>query len=197
MTEVEYFTALGRREEFRDRVKITIKRKGEQPELLVSRAVKDAREDAKAIRRGDGHGTSDQYWCVFDVEAPTSHPNLADAMTAAGKGGVHTAVSNPCFELWLILHRKDQDAWLSTDEATQVRRACDSASTGDKHIAAKEYVSPDAIGHACQRAKQLRQRHEGDGTRFPDDNPSSTVDLLIVALDEAVRAVPASGGGRR
>ena len=42
VTEVEYFRALGRREDLCEKVVIKIEKSGGQPELLVDRAVKDA-----------------------------------------------------------------------------------------------------------------------------------------------------------
>lgn len=74
VTEVEYFTALGRCEELREKVKITIERAGGQPKPLVAKAVKDARQAAKAIRQYDDHGMSDQYWCVFDDDMRVTEP---------------------------------------------------------------------------------------------------------------------------
>ena len=49
----------------------------------------------------------DECWCVFDVEWPKNHPHLFEAKRLAYAKGVSLAISNPCFELWLILHHED------------------------------------------------------------------------------------------
>lgn len=46
----------------------------------------------------------DQVWCVFDVD---DHPRVGEAKEMARANGIHVAVSNPCFELWLLLHFRD------------------------------------------------------------------------------------------
>jgi hypothetical protein len=46
-------------------------------------------------------GEFDQVWCVFDVD---QYEDVPAAVTKAGKAGIEVALSNPCFELWLILH---------------------------------------------------------------------------------------------
>ncbi|MEV6161261.1 RloB family protein [Streptomyces sp. NPDC052052] len=46
----------------------------------------------------------DQAWCVFDVDEFT---DIDQAMAEAGRHGVAVALSNPCFELWLLLHFTD------------------------------------------------------------------------------------------
>ena len=33
-------------------------------------------------------------------------------VASAGANGIRLAISNPCFELWLILHFQDHTAWL-------------------------------------------------------------------------------------
>jgi hypothetical protein len=43
-------------------------------------------------------------WCVFDID---SHPNVEDALQMARDNGIHLAISNPCFELWLLLHLRE------------------------------------------------------------------------------------------
>ncbi|MFI6404854.1 RloB family protein [Streptomyces sp. NPDC050548] len=43
----------------------------------------------------------DEVWCVFDVDEFLDVPR---AIAMAREAGVEVAVSNPCFELWLILH---------------------------------------------------------------------------------------------
>lgn len=62
--------------------------------------VRRARKEAKANRRARGEGF-DEIWCVFDRD---EHPNLEQAMREARDSGVCTALSNPCFEVWLLLH---------------------------------------------------------------------------------------------
>ena len=46
-------------------------------------------------------GDHDAIWCVFDVD---SHPNLSGAKQQAAAHGIKLAISNPCVELWLVLH---------------------------------------------------------------------------------------------
>jgi hypothetical protein len=38
---------------------------------------------------------------------------------------------------------------------------------------------------ARERASQLAEKHRGDGTSFPEDNPSSHIWLLIEDMDAA------------
>ncbi|MFI0420328.1 RloB family protein [Spongiactinospora sp. 9N601] len=37
----------------------------------------------------------DEYWCLFDVEWPKNHPNLAQAIDIARANGINLAISNP------------------------------------------------------------------------------------------------------
>ena len=60
-----------------------------------------------------------RIWCVFDFD---EHPNLSQAITEAAQSGIDVAVSNPCFELWLVLHLQDQTAY-TTRRAVQRRSA--------------------------------------------------------------------------
>ena len=66
----------------------------------------------RAVARRSGDPEVDECWCVFDVEWPRHHPNLEKALQLADAHGVRVAVSNPCFELWLLLHFQDQTAYL-------------------------------------------------------------------------------------
>ncbi|GDX83309.1 hypothetical protein LBMAG42_51200 [Deltaproteobacteria bacterium] len=69
------------------------------PLSLVKRAVEELRE----LRRD---GIEDgEVWCVFDID---DHPGVAEARQVARQHGVHLAISNPCFELWLLLHFREQ-----------------------------------------------------------------------------------------
>ncbi|MCD9143917.1 RloB family protein [Streptomyces albireticuli] len=52
----------------------------------------------------------DQVWCVFDVD----EYEVGCAVTRARREGIEVAVSNPCFELWLVLHFCDHKAHVGT-----------------------------------------------------------------------------------
>src|SRR6185295_17099142 len=95
------------------RVQIVIEGYGEDPKALVERAVARKREvEREARRRGDSEISPDEIWCVFDVD---EHGRLADARQQARDNGIELAVSNPCFELWALLHFQDQTAYLARE----------------------------------------------------------------------------------
>jgi len=121
----------------------------------------------------------DECWCIFDVEWPKHHPNLNEAFSLAQKKGVNLAVSNPCFEVWLILHLKEHSRFSDTNSAESLSRSLDKRA--GKSIEAATYMPQRRI--AAKRAKKLAMRHERDGTRFPNDNPSSGMYAFLYALE--------------
>jgi len=49
----------------------------------------------------------DEVWCVTDVDHYEREGGKVTAAVAlAAKSGIDLAVSNPCFEIWLLLHRE-------------------------------------------------------------------------------------------
>ena len=121
----------------------------------------------------------DECWCVFDVEAPKKHPHLAEAIRLAEQHGIGVAISNPCFELWLILHHEARRAYLTTAEAEKLSRSHDGRA--GKRIDARTYV--DARHVAVERAIELATLHERNQTPFPENNPSSTMPDLLAAIE--------------
>lgn len=138
--------------------------------------------DARS-RAGDEDAEIDEFWCVFDVEWPRNHPGLKDAIERASQNSIQLAVSNPCFELWLILHFQDQSAWLDNDGARRLRRRLDGSS--DKGLDAAKYMA--LTRDAARRAVELDTRHLRNGTAFPHDNPSSGMHLLLGAVEPPER----------
>src|SRR3954451_2941209 len=106
-TEPSYFTGVKRLEQA-STVDIEIDKAGGVPKTLVERAVAKKKDSKRAVSRdGDPNLLYDEIWCVFDVD---EHPNLQDAKQQAKANGIELAISNPCFELWLHLHFKEQTA---------------------------------------------------------------------------------------
>jgi hypothetical protein len=58
----------------------------------------------KARRERNDLLAFEAVWCVCDVD---QHATLAAAREMAAKEAVGMAVSNPCFELWCLLHFDD------------------------------------------------------------------------------------------
>ena len=186
-TEPAYLEALKRRPEVRDVASVDLRIEAEHgmPETLVSSAVR-ARD-----KSADEEGEVDEFWCVFDVEWPRNHPRLREAVENARSNGINLAISNPCFELWLILHFESHSSWLDNDGARRLRRQLDGAP--DKNLDSAKYMP--FIRQAMNNAIVLVKRHSRDGTRFPQDNPSSGMYLLITSTgaewdSAATRAAP-------
>jgi hypothetical protein len=174
-TEDAYFLFWKRR--LRRQVSIEIPDFHGTPMSLVEKAVKQKTRDAREQRRGRG-SAHDEYWCVFDVD---THPYLAETMELASKHGISLAISNPCIELWFLLHFNDQTAYIECRDAARGV----SGETG-----AGKDLTPDALEAlgenfdvAKGRAQHLEKKHRGDGTPFPG-NPSSGVWQLIDAMHQ-------------
>lgn len=68
-----------------------------------------AEEAAKLLRgnrrsKRNSYETRDEVWAVFDRD---KHPRYEEAVEHCRAHGVKVARSNPCFEVWLILHEQD------------------------------------------------------------------------------------------
>ncbi|WP_249228357.1 RloB family protein [Kutzneria sp. CA-103260] len=88
-TELDYFDGL-RRSRRNSAVRVTVIAKGVAPDQLVRHAK----------RIGSDY---DEMWCVVDAD----EFDIAKAARLADELGVRLVVSNPCFELWLLLHFTD------------------------------------------------------------------------------------------
>lgn len=60
----------------------------------------------KASERSKSIDKYDEIWAVFDRD---EHPNVEEAINICRQAEVGIAFSDPCFELWLILHCQDFD----------------------------------------------------------------------------------------
>lgn len=166
VTEPSYFNGL-KREGHNNLLHVEVKPGGLAPKTLVDFAV-DLKHEAekKARRRGDDNLKYDEVWCVFDVDV---HPHIPDAKQKATANHISLAISNPCFELWLLLHFCDQRAHI---ERHPLQSACRERLQGYEKNVPFELVFPhhqEAVG----RAKALDDWQEGQGR--PGGNPSTGV----------------------
>jgi len=146
------------------------------PLSLVQRAREDLKANQRSARR-TGAGSFDEIWCVFDVD---QHPKLSHAIFEARQSGIEVAISNPCFELWLVLHREDQTA--NIDRHKIQGHAKHLGIVDGKRFPPGQVAQLIAEYPAAkQRAKALGSRHKLNASD-PGSNPSSGVWQLIDRL---------------
>lgn len=173
-TEVDYLVYW--RRAYRQYVTVVVSDFHGVPLALVQEAVRCQKVEARNERRSGGNAF-DEIWCVFDID---EHPNVPEAKALAGEHGIRLAISNPCVELWFLLHFVDQRAWVDRGKAQSISK---------KHLAVRnKSIDQTAFeklreGHeaARDRAVALDVKHIGDGSAA-GSNPSSGVWELIESI---------------
>ncbi|ONI71257.1 hypothetical protein ALI144C_48780 [Actinosynnema sp. ALI-1.44] len=125
---------------------------------------------ARKVRDNDPGGF-DEVWCVVDVD----EFQVDEAVAAARKAGISLAISNPCFEVWLLLHLADWRQWFDGPAAViaALRRHLDCYDKVKLDFAA----FADHVTTAVQRARKLDPTGE-DHTC----NPSTGVWRLVARV---------------
>jgi hypothetical protein len=165
-----------------DRVSVVFDTFHAAPLQLVERAAaRRAGELGKARHGRAGAGAHDEYWCVFDVD---EHPNIGAALDLAAARGIRVAVTNPCFEMWFLLHFQDRCAAIDRGDAQ--RRSSDLLGCGKVPTPAALADLTGRYEEARRRARALDSKHALDGSP-PRSNPSSGIWRLIDRIREPDR----------
>ena len=181
-TEPGYLTAWARRN--RRHVHLDISNSGPPPKTLVDLAREHVRQNRRLKRESREY---DEIWCVFDVDR---HPNVPQAIEEARQCGIEVAVSNPCFELWLVLHVESQTASISSRDVEKRSEALQLSR--DKKILRTAFGRLfEDFETAKQRATALDERHEGNGSP-PRSNPSTGMWRLVDQLRSGMTTEPES-----
>jgi len=172
-TEPIYFRMLSRkfRDLLRDKYSIQIKDTCHTDPLGII-------NDALQLKIESG----DIIWCVFDMNGNTD-TSIKEAVQKAGKK-INIALSNPCFELWFILHYDYSTAPLHTKEAIskikeyipKYKKNCDVINT----LTSVTNSLPTAI----KNAKLLESYHITAGNELfsTSSNPSTQVFKILELL---------------
>ena len=120
----------------------------------------------------------DQIWCVFDRD---QHERIPEAFIQARDNGFEVAFSNPCFEIWILLHFKDQTRYINRDETCrEIRRNYinDYEKSQDVYP-----LLLDKQNIAIERAEKLKEKHERDGTDILEQNPCTDMYKMVIYLN--------------
>jgi hypothetical protein len=123
---------------------------------------------------------NDQYWVVFDRD---EHIKFEDALRFCKQKKILVARSNPCFELWLILHRQDYDKACDHHIVQKHLAKLDSSydPNGAKTLNFDELINTIEEAEARAEAQLKRRTHEDS----PFGPPSTTFGHLTRAIRNA------------
>lgn len=152
------------------------------PATLVTKALAKLKSIQKAE---NGFERNDQVWVVFDRD---EHPEVEQSINRARDSGIKVGYSNPCFEVWLLLHYEDHDA---PDGRHTVQRKLADCDNGYDRNGAKRpsyFELSSKYSDAVNRAKRMRQRRLDEGSRW--SAPFTDIDLLTALIEQ-------NGSGKR
>jgi hypothetical protein len=131
----------------------------------------------EAIKIKD-EGDYDQVWCVFDRD---SFPVLAfnEAISLAQREGIKVAYSNEAFELWYLLHFDFLNTGIS--RAAYITLLTERIGRRYEKNSRDMYDTLESRQQiAIENAKRLLKIYSP--CRPAEDNPSTTVHLLVIEL---------------
>lgn len=110
------------------------------------------------------NGKSDQVWVAFDQD---DHDDVPGVLLSCRQQGIGVAYSNPCFEVWLILHKesydKDEHRSLTQKRCEEI---CDGYSMNNGKTPSFSQIL-DHVQDAEKRADALSVRRDEDGASAP------------------------------
>ena len=185
--EPEYFRAL---KNLYSGSLVSIGDKGRSPITLARKALEFVESNGatgRGGRRRNHFEERDEVWVVFDRD---EHARFDEAVSLCKANRIGVARSNPCFEVWLILHMADYDR---QDERARVKREFARLCSGhDQELARNASFEELMAGVECAevRSEKLNQKREDEGQAY--GRPSTTVGELTKAIRKASNQVGGS-----
>lgn len=171
-TEKVYFNALKQSLKI-SLMDIKVETTGGGSALKIVQYAEQLEKDRKRENRRAGSFLAEPYkhiWCVFDTEGGDKRAILVEAVALAKKRKYHIAVSNPCFEIWYLLHFTDP---VSPASPNLAKRAL------QKHI--PHYKKGQNVFRKLE-ALRIEAIERAERFHKPDDefaNPTTTVYELV------------------
>ncbi len=130
------------------------------------------------LKEGDG------VWCVFDVDENTDQI-LKDTHERAKTKKIEIALSNPCFELWFLLHYKRVLSQISREDASTELKTFIEGYEKNKSI---NHLLKGNLSTAIDNARGLNRKHEGDNISLicRESNPSTQVFKLVEFIQQLI-----------
>jgi hypothetical protein len=167
LTEPSYFSDLARHCGALVSVDLVMEKGAGVPLSVVNKAIDLL---PPRDRTAEDFERDDQVWVVFDRDA---HPRFIEAVRKAEDAGIFVAYSNPCFELWLVLHYRDNDGPATRHGIQKALRALMPGYDPKRNKAVFFNQICNCLDDAEVRAEVLERRRHEEGN--PRGNPSTAV----------------------
>jgi hypothetical protein len=131
-----------------------------------------------------GNDDFDECWAVFDVDEfdkstnRGTSSNLTQGISVAGGRNVQLAISNPCFEYWLLLHFADHPGHLQDYKAVRDKIKPHVPHYDKSGIKISDYL--DGVQAAIDRARKRDEKQKP-----PGKNPNTAVWRIVVQMAPA------------
>lgn len=156
---------------------------------------KELVEDAIKSQKNCPEG--DVFWVVYDRESKQKYPdeNHKIAYDRAKPKNISIAISNVCFEVWLLLHFQDTvrpySSYQDLENNSELRQECKKRGLLDYEKGNKqlfEIFEEEELNDAKTRAKRMNQNTQRDAdpnwTNPYQWNPYTNVHELLQAIDQ-------------
>ena len=145
-------------------------------------------ETALQYKNSSYAGQNDEYWVVYDRESPVKYDEKfhQEARDKAKAGGVNIALSNVCFEVWLLMHFQPTCAACDTCDDLTGRKDFKKHFPQYEKGAECTYL-PEQIMTARRNSEKLNKRTINAANKswtVPSMwNPYTDVHMLLAAID--------------
>jgi RloB-like protein len=149
------------------------------PATLVANAIATKHRNNTEARRGRDE-LIDEHWCIFDHD---EHPDIDESVLRAVDHGIGIVTSNPCFELWLVLHYADHRRHVDRHTIQKLaQQHLPGLARDPKGISLDQAATlSHFLESATRRAKGLDLMHETN-LSTPRSNPSTDAWRLVQRL---------------
>jgi len=150
------------------------------PLTLVKGAIQERQNLINQRKRyKDSFDSCFRVWAVFDRD---DHPNVAEALALAECFGIDVAFSNPCFELWPVLHLVDFGAQMGRHALQAYLKTLMPTYDHQDRALIDFGLIKDRFVDAYVRALKHNLAREEEQGAF--GNPSTTVCTLVRKIVE-------------
>ena len=138
------------------------------PEHVVDRL----KEAFAAVKKKDEVQTGDEFWVCLDTDHHIKNTHLKGTLAAlktARQVGFDVAMSNPCFEVWLLLHHVEASACGALTNATSVETELKRVLGGYDKTSLQPGMFPlSTVPTAITRARALETSPDDPGDYWPE-----------------------------